>query len=86
MFSFIPHINDSLLLTFAFLLVAIGPWQPFAHAWLGIKILLLIGYIFAGLVALRPSFTPMVKRTAAVLALAQLGGIFYLAIFKPAIF
>jgi uncharacterized membrane protein SirB2 len=86
LFSYIPHINDSLLLTFAFLLIAIGPWKPFAHAWLGLKILLLVGYIIAGLIALKPNFAPLIKRTAAVLALAQLGGIFYLARFKPVIF
>ncbi|WP_088330990.1 SirB2 family protein [Lacimicrobium sp. SS2-24] len=84
--SYIPHINDSLLLTFAFLLVALGPWNPFAHAWLGIKLLLLIGYIVAGLIALRISGQVPVKRIAALLALAQLVGIFYLATAKPDIF
>lgn len=82
-FSYLPHVNDSLLLTFAFLLVAIGPWQPFTHAWLGFKLLLLPGYIVAGVIALKASYSPLVKRIAVLAALAQLAGIFYLATYKP---
>ncbi len=34
----LPHVNDSILLTLALVLLAIGPWKPFLHQWLGIKI------------------------------------------------
>ncbi|WP_372625589.1 SirB2 family protein [Arsukibacterium sp.] len=82
----LPHINDTLLLTLAFTLLAIGPWQPFAHQWLGFKILLLLGYIGFGVGALKQSLTMPTRAICAVLALAQLGGIFYLARFKPLLF
>ncbi|MDR6983525.1 putative membrane protein SirB2 [Rheinheimera pacifica] len=83
---YLPHINDSLLLTLAFTLLAIGPWQPFVHQWLGFKILLLIGYIAFGIGALKPSQAVPTRTVCALLALAQLGGIFYLARFKPLLF
>jgi uncharacterized membrane protein SirB2 len=84
--KYLPHINDTLLLTFAFTLLAIGPWQPFAHSWLGVKIVLLVGYILAGIRAFKLSL-PVKRRVCwAVLALLQLGGIVYLAINKPLLF
>ena len=82
----LPHINDTLLLTLAFTLLAIGPWQPFTHQWLGFKILLLLGYIGFGVGALKPSLAVPTRAICAVLALAQLAGIFYLARFKPVLF
>lgn len=79
----LPHFNDTLLLMLAFTLLAIGPWQPFVHQWLGFKILLLLGYIGFGVGALKQSLAVPVRTVCAVLALAQLGGILYLARFKP---
>lgn len=85
-FRYLPHINDTLLLTLAFTLLAIGPWQPFAHQWLGVKILLLLGYIGFGMAALKTTLNVCWRTAAAVLALLMLGGIFYLAKFKPLLF
>lgn len=82
----LPHINDTLLLTLAFTLLAIGPWQPFAHQWLGFKILLLCGYIVFGIGALKQNLRLSLRAGCALLALVQLGGIFYLARFKPLLF
>ncbi|MBV2127591.1 SirB2 family protein [Arsukibacterium indicum] len=82
----LPHINDTLLLSLAFTLLAIGPWQPFSHQWLGFKILLLLGYIMFGFAALKQSLAVPTRTICAVLALAQLAGIFYLARFKPVLF
>ncbi|MBU2112427.1 MAG: SirB2 family protein [Gammaproteobacteria bacterium] len=82
----LPHINDTLLLTLAFTLLAIGPWQPFAHQWLGFKILLLIGYILFGIAALKQRLSLPVRVACTVMALSQLAGIFYLARFKPLLF
>ncbi|GAA0537276.1 SirB2 family protein [Rheinheimera aquimaris] len=83
---YLPHINDTLLLTFAFTLLAIGPWQPFIHAWLGVKIVLLLGYILTGIRAFKLSL-PVKRRVCwAGLALLQLSGILYLAINKPMLF
>lgn len=83
---YLPHINDSLLLTLAFTLLAIGPWQPFVHQWLGFKILLLIGYILFGIGALKQSLSLSLRAACVAIALAHLSGIFYLARFKPLLF
>lgn len=83
---YLPHINDTLLLTLAFTLLAIGPWQPFVHQWLGFKILLLPGYIAFGIGALKQRLSVPIRTLCAALALAQLAGIFYLARFKPLLF
>lgn len=83
---YLPHINDTLLLSLAFTLLAIGPWQPFVHQWLGFKILLLLGYIAFGIGALKQRLSVSIRTLCAALALAQLAGIFYLARFKPLLF
>ena len=83
---YLPHINDSLLLTLAFTLLAIGPWQPFVHQWLGFKILLLVGYIAFGIGALKQSLSLSLRAACVAMALAHLSGIFYLARFKPLLF
>ncbi|SEA25719.1 SirB2 family protein [Alkalimonas amylolytica] len=83
---FIPHINDSLLLLFALTLWFIGPWQLFAHGWLGLKIVLLFGYIAAGMVALKQSKPKGMRIGFAVLALVLLAAIFHLATAKPLLF
>ncbi len=83
---YLPHINDSLLLTLAFTLLAIGPWQPFVHQWLGFKILLLVGYILFGIGALKQSLSLSLRAACVAMALAHLCGIFYLARFKPLLF
>lgn len=85
-FRLLPHVNDTLLLLFAFTLLAMGPWQPFVHQWLGYKILLLIGYILSGMVALKPKFNIATRILASALAILQLVCIFYLAHFKPVLF
>ncbi|WP_404417514.1 SirB2 family protein [Marinospirillum sp.] len=79
----LPHINDSLLLMAALMLLALSGWMPGVHAWLTIKLLLLVGYILAGWVALRQGLPKHWRLLGAVLALAQLLGIFFLAIHKP---
>jgi uncharacterized membrane protein SirB2 len=83
---YLPHINDCLLLTLAFTLLAIGPWQPFVHQWLGFKILLLVGYILFGIGALKQSLSLSLRAACVAMALAHLNGIFYLARFKPLLF
>ncbi|MBW7471018.1 SirB2 family protein [Marinobacter sp. M216] len=80
----IPHANDTLLLTAAIGLVVVTPWMPFVHGWLTAKIILLIGYIVAGAFALKPTLSKPFRVVAAMLALVQVAGIFHLALFKPA--
>lgn len=78
----IPHANDTILLLAAIGLVLVTPWMPFVHGWLTLKVLLLVGYIVAGVFAMKPSFSVPVRTVAAILALVQVSFIFHLAMTK----
>lgn len=82
----IPHANDTILLIAAISLLVAGGWNPLAQGWLLGKILLLLGYIAAGLFALKVTVSRPVRVVAAVLALIQVSAIFHLAMAKPVIF
>jgi uncharacterized membrane protein SirB2 len=79
----IPHANDTILLVAAISLLFVTPWMPFVHGWLTAKIFLLVGYIVAGLFALKETRSLQVRLVAAVLALVQIMAIFHLAIARP---
>lgn len=79
----IPHVNDTVLLAAAISLLFVTPWMPFVHGWLTAKVFLLIGYIIAGLFALRTTLGAPTRIVAAVLALVQIAAIFHLAVTKP---
>ncbi|MFO7994881.1 MAG: SirB2 family protein [Marinobacter sp.] len=79
----IPHANDTILLVAAISLLFVTPWMPFVHGWLTAKIFLLVGYIVAGLFALKETRSLQVRLIAAVLALVQIMAIFHLAIARP---
>ena len=82
----IPHANDTVLLISAISLVFVTPWMPLVHGWLTAKIILLVGYIVAGLFALKVSVDKRARIVAAVLALVQIAAIFHLATAKPVLF
>ncbi|WP_372986823.1 SirB2 family protein [Marinobacter sp.] len=79
----IPHANDTILLVAAISLLFVTPWMPFVHGWLTAKIFLLIGYIVAGLFALKTTLGAPTRVVAAILAFVQIGAIFHLAMTKP---
>lgn len=79
----LPHLNDTVLLTAAIGLLVVTGWMPFVHHWLTAKVILLVGYIVAGGYAIKPKFSRPTRITAAVLALIQLALIFWLALNKP---
>lgn len=79
----IPHVNDTVLLSAALGLLFVTPWMPFVHGWLTAKVFLLVGYIVAGMFALNPARALPVRLVATALALAQVVAIFYMAINKP---
>lgn len=81
--KWLPHVNDTVLLLMAVSMVSLARFDIPQHPWLWLKILLLVGYIIAGLFALKPKYNAYVRVGASVLALAQLAGIFFLAIQKP---
>lgn len=82
----IPHANDTVLLAAAIGLLFVTGWMPFVHHWLTAKVLLLLGYIVAGIFALKPRFSKPVRMVAALLALVQVSLIFHLAMTKPLLF
>ena len=79
----IPHANDTVLLVAAISLLFVTPWMPFVHGWLTAKIFLLIGYIVAGVFALKTTLGTPARVVAAILAFVQIGAIFHLAMAKP---
>lgn len=79
----IPHANDTVLLVAAISLLFVTPWMPFVHGWLTAKIFLLVGYIVAGLFAMKETRSLQVRVIASVLALVQVTAIFHLAVNKP---
>ena len=79
----IPHVNDTVLLAAALVLVVLTGWLPFVHHWLTGKVVLLVGYILAGKWALDCHRAPRVRAMAAGVALLQLGTIFTLAVYQP---
>lgn len=76
----VPHINDTILLASAIALAVWSGQYPFQQDWLTAKVLLLIAYIGAGLVALKFGKTRGVRLGAFVLALAFLAYIFKIAL------
>ncbi|MDO6822723.1 SirB2 family protein [Marinobacter sp. 1_MG-2023] len=82
----IPHANDTVLLVAAISLLFVGGWNPLEQGWILAKIVLLLGYIAAGLFALKVTVSRPVRVVAAVLALVQVSAIFHLAMAKPLIF
>ncbi|MGF2688213.1 SirB2 family protein [Marinobacter sp. DUT-3] len=79
----IPHANDTVLLVAAISLLFVTPWMPFVHGWLTAKIFLLVGYIVAGVFAMKQTASLTVRLVASVLALVQVMAIFHLAMTKP---
>lgn len=79
----IPHANDTVLLVAAISLLFVTPWMPFVHGWLTAKIFLLVGYIVAGVFAMKQAASLTVRLVASVLALVQVMAIFHLAMTKP---
>ncbi len=82
----IPHANDTVLLVAAISLLFVGGWNPLEQGWLLAKIALLLGYIAAGLFALKVTVSRPIRVVAAVLALVQVSAIFHLAMAKPVLF
>lgn len=82
----IPHANDTVLLVAAIGLLFVTGWMPFVHHWLTLKVLLLVGYIVAGIFALKPTLSVPVRTIAGLAAIIQVMAIFHLAISKPMLF
>jgi uncharacterized membrane protein SirB2 len=64
-----PHVNDTLLLGSAIWMAAVSRQYPFAEAWLTAKLLALMVYIGAGMIALSYGRTRRVRVAAWLFAL-----------------
>ncbi len=64
---------DTVLLTAALMLMTIVQQYPFVHAWLTVKVLLLVVYIALGVIAFRPAASQTVRIGCWLLALAVFG-------------
>ena len=78
----IPHANDTVLLVAAIALLFVAGYASSIPGWLIAKIVLLVGYIVAGVFAIKPKFSTPVRVIAAILALVQVSAIFHLAMAK----
>ncbi|MBZ0334748.1 hypothetical protein MARI_00320 [Marinobacter sp. JH2] len=79
----IPHANDTVLLVAAVALLFVAGYASSVPGWLIAKIVLLVGYIVAGVFAIKPKFSTPVRVIAAIIALVQVSAIFHLAMAKP---
>ncbi len=79
MFRVIPHLVDAVLLTSALMLMHLIHQYPFVHAWLTVKVLLLVVYIALGFLALKPGRSPLVRRSAFIAAVLVFGFIYTVA-------
>ncbi|MDF1822207.1 MAG: SirB2 family protein [Alcanivoracaceae bacterium] len=79
----LPHINDTVLLAAAVGLCVVTGWRPWADAWLGLKVTLLLVYIGLAAAAFRQTRRPPARWLAAA-ALCTVAGIVWLAIYRPA--
>jgi len=79
----IPHINDTILLAAAIYLSVQSGLYPFYQGWLGAKVVLLLGYIVAGMFALKRGKTKRIKTISFSIALLCVISIFGLAVYRP---
>ena len=79
----LPHINDTLLLLTALILVAMSGLYPLRVDWVTLKVLLLIAYIVLGTFALKRGKTRRARIGFFSAALAVVTAIIIVAITKP---
>src|SRR5512139_1445543 len=79
-----PHVNDTLLLGAAIVMLWVGSLDPLAIPWLSAKIAGLIVYIALGMIALRHGRTPGIRDGAFLAALASFGYVVAVAFSKSA--
>ncbi len=81
----IPHLNDTTLLFTGLWIMTIAKWTPFGNAdWLGIKLILVVVYIFLGAFTLRAKPRSRKAWTLYALSMACIGMIYWLATYKGA--
>ncbi|MBH5328628.1 SirB2 family protein [Eikenella sp. S3360] len=80
----LPHLNDTLLLLTGILLLAITRYTPFGNAnWLGVKLILVVVYIFLGMFCLKSPPRSGKWWLGYALSMGCLCLIYWLATYKP---
>lgn len=82
----LPHINDTLLLLFAIILVILSGYNPLHDSWLAAKIILLVFYIGFGALALRLAKSRTTQITFFILAILTFSWIVHIALSKTVFF
>jgi uncharacterized membrane protein SirB2 len=70
---YLSYTIDTVLLTAAMMLATILHQYPFVHAWLTVKVVLLVAYIVLGSFALKRARTPRIRFACWLAALAIFG-------------
>lgn len=65
----VPHVNDTILLATAIILVVLSLQYPISTVWVNVKIFALLVYIILGTIALKRGKTMLIRVTAWGLAL-----------------
>jgi uncharacterized membrane protein SirB2 len=81
----LPHVVDTLLLTSAIILAVQWPLSPLQQPWLLAKIIALLVYVFAGMVALRFGRSKTVRVSAWIFGLLTFLYIVSVALSKSAL-
>ncbi|MDO4640760.1 MAG: SirB2 family protein [Neisseria sp.] len=80
----LPHINDTLLLFTGLWAMTTAKWVPFGNAnWLGVKLILVVLYIFCGAAAMRAPSRSFKSIAGYVMGVSCIAVIVYLAYYKP---
>jgi uncharacterized membrane protein SirB2 len=79
----LPHINDTVLLVAAISLSIMSGLYPLSQNWLTAKVFLLVGYVVAGIFALKRAKTEQGRLVAFAIALTCILLIFAIASIKP---
>ena len=75
----LPHINDTILLSAAIILIMLSGQYPGPTTWINAKVIALIAYVLLGAVALKRGNTMKIRVTAWVLAIIVFTYIFAVA-------
>ncbi len=80
----LPHAVDSTLLASAVVLAALTAQYPFVHAWITVKVVLVLAYIGLGMVGLKRGRTKAVRVGAWATALVVFACVVLIAVSKSA--
>lgn len=79
----LPHIIDTVFFVLGVVLVMMRYYYYVMPAWLWVKLLLLVGYILFGIIAMQQKFSPVTRYAAYGIADTMVTVIIFLAFLKP---